>query len=139
MLKGFKHTVSCNCGENIQYCNDFSEAEMLENNSDVLSCCNSKLQYQGLQPYYESILAVPQPNIVIPIEPANNKDITNNLINAGPKGKVTNVQMIPKLKELIDKNEVEKIKSLRNTYEDVYNKSISRLSKKYKDFLDNLN
>lgn len=139
MLKGFKHAVSCDCGENIQYCDSLNDAETLENNSNIMGCCDSKLQYKGLQPYYKSILSVPQPQSVIITEGTKKNSTINNLIDIGPKGKITNVQMIPRLKELIDKNDIETVKILKNTYEDVYNKSINRLPKKYKDFLENLN
>lgn len=57
------------------------------------------------------------------------------LIDAGPKGFVTNTQMIPVLKELVDTDKIDKIELLKNTYPDVYEKSIKYLPKKYQDKL----
>lgn len=57
------------------------------------------------------------------------------LIEAGPKGFVTNTQMIPVLKELVDKNDTDHILVLKNTYPDVFEKSVKYLPKKYQDQL----
>lgn len=57
------------------------------------------------------------------------------LIESGPKGFVTNTQMIPVLKELVDANQFDKVTILKNTYPDVYEKSIKYLPKKYQDKL----
>jgi len=57
------------------------------------------------------------------------------LIETGPKGFVTNTQMIPVLKELIDNGKMNKVELLKNTYPDVYEKSSKYLPKKYQDKL----
>jgi hypothetical protein len=55
------------------------------------------------------------------------------LIEAGPKGFVTNTQMIPVLKDLIDANDIKKIELLKNTFPSIFEKSIKYLPKKYQD------
>jgi hypothetical protein len=191
MFKGLKHTVGCECGETTIPCKDFDEVDKIEASSQVSDCCKSKFKYIGLQPLYESILAVPikkaNPNLVmeaiitepiienidgtsIIVEEKVEEEIPktvvvvptgfvpesikeeikkvetpktfNNvgdgipgLIEAGPKGFVTNTQMIPVLKELVDINQIDKVTILKDTYPEVFEKSIKYLPKKYQDKL----
>lgn len=152
MFKGLKHTVSCDCGESVKYCNNFNEVEIIEGSNETTDCCKSKFHYIGLQAYNESILAAPVHMIIKEKDTENitKENVDNNqsikvsiptnsgipgLIEVGPKGIVTNTQMIPVLKELIDKNELNKINILKTTYPETYDKSIKYLPKKYKDAL----
>lgn len=66
---------------------------------------------------------------------SNMGDGIPGLIEAGPKGFVTNTQMIPVLKELVDNNQMDKATILKNKYPEVYEKSIKYLPKKYQDKL----
>ena len=187
MFKGLKHTVGCKCGETTIPCENFNEVDAIEVSNKISDCCKSKFTYIGLQPLYESILAVPirkaDPNLIeeaaeeepiieeidgtptivkkvieekevvaTPPEFVSNNvkeeikkvetstiNVVGNgiagLIEAGPKGFVTNTQMIPVLKELVDTNQFDKVTILKNTYPNVYEKSIKYLPKKYRDKL----
>ena len=160
MLQGWKHTISCACGETTHMSKDLDKIAHLENTK--ATCCDSILEYRGFLPYHESIVKtpvrqsdVPRANVfsMIVEEPQTvvKEDcklvkteeikaeikIENSIINTTtnvPEIKNNN-QMIVELRKAIDENNKNLIIILQDKYPKYYESSIKYLPKKYQTYI----
>ena len=156
MLRGLKHAMRCTKCDEVKFCEP-NEIESLENKPS--ECCGAPYEYIGAQPFFENIIRGPEsvlPKVEIvspPVMPiveeiikreiieesvavVQNVQSTLNINDIIPAGiKVTNLQMIPAIKNALDEDSKEKLSLLKSCFPIVFEGSVRYLSKKYQDKL----
>jgi predicted SprT family Zn-dependent metalloprotease len=104
-----------------------------EDSRYVSNCCKANIIYGGTR-YFEDDYVKKENN--------NNEYKINDLIQPNEYGRVTNGEMIPVLKDIIDNNNdktiIDKIKIIKDNYHETYISSLKYIGKKRNNKLSNL-
>lgn len=141
---GDVHEFCCSkCGKSLGGFNERKTKNLLKKINDlyrypISKCCRARITYKGKQ-YKEDDNKTRQAwdgkaqEIKAAMSVAQSQVTTTKtplVVPNGPNGKVTNTQLIPVLKQLLNSNNIEGIKELKNKYPSVFESSKKYFGKK---------